>query len=359
MFTETLDQISKLRKQISSNLQQRGLIGEKTPDQLISEARDIMRRKIEFRDTTIDSRTFNQATGVLGSIGKFDTQIRQLTDQLAQTLKQQYPEIPASADSAESLVCGTLFLLDKDSSNIDRPLTAANIIKNINSQGAIDLLVFTCPEVEYSYLTGPDSSYFIRATSGKNTFDLQWQRNRQMFRQLSVASLPIRVNLIVGELDEESYIFPVLGKFGTNSYILNQLRATYRQSLSSKMSKNYPGVEFNVLGWSEVATDLQPQLPLASFNYLEEEKAQMRELMRPGKYYDGVLNPTDEQLTEICRLKMVTYATQGLVLKKLFPYAVGLQNESPAKLRSLMLNAGLTAMGLKNIPFIYPYNIKL
>ena len=128
--------------------------------------------------------------------------------------------------------------------------------------------------------------------------------------------------------------------------------------MRQQTATEYPGLDFQVIGWSEIAPNqLVANDDLPSLEYLEDEIEVMRTIMQPGKYYDGVLTPDTTQLRLICALKMATYATQGLIIKRFLPNSIGIQNEQPPLLRTLMLNSALISLGLETIPFIYPYNL--
>jgi hypothetical protein len=354
----------KIQEQIKDRLSQRassprfgelGLTG-KNLSEVLTWARDT---KSWYETGQPNDSIYRYAQGLL-SLTSLSEQQASLLEQIAQQARDMYPETPFGAKAEQVVTTAAVLECDLWTNNPQRELIIETILDSLACTGKINLLTFVCPEVDFQYLTGPNPSYYIRNTARKNSFDLQWQRNRQMFRLLTAAGYSIKLDIIVGELDEESYIFPVLGNYNTDPEVLASLRSDYRQTLLSKLSNRYGEIEISVTGWADIAPESPPPLPgLPSMNYLNEEIDRMRELMKPGKYYDGVFRPTPEELSTICQLKMQTYAIQGMALKSLFPYSIGLQNEYPARLRTLMLNSGLISQGRDQIPFIYPYKITL
>ncbi len=357
LMQKEISQIINLQKQLESSLRQRGQLGQ-NPNALILAAKEIMRRKIEINDSSIDNTAFNQAGRLLRSIGYIVTETDNLRNQIGQEFKNNFYE---AKNYSDEVAATSAYLVEISTLSLDRN-EVSNIIEtvsnSINNDGKVSLFSFSCPEVDFPYLVRGDyPNDYIQTRANKNTLSQNSQKNRQVFSQLeAVSGYPIELICIVGELDEESYIFPILGDFNTNPYELAQRRDQYRADLYRQITKTYPQIDVQLYGWSQLKPDNSSSNRfLPSYSYIDKEMSIMKMLMQPDKYYAGALRPNPSQLQQICQLKMDTYATQGLVVKSMFPNAIGLQNEFPMRQRSLMLNAGLIAQNQDAIPFTYPY----
>jgi hypothetical protein len=217
--------------------------------------------------------------------------------------------------------------------------------------------MFSCPEIAPFWLTTEEPELFVNENAKINTATANPRPVNYMTKILTSLDIPSRLNIIVGEQDEEEYIFPVIGNFGIKPEVVNQRRKNYLSSFKNQCKEKFPGVEISIAGWSELSKSSPTiQEDLLSMQYVDEESERISSFFQPSGYYAGLKIPSLYQLKEISKLKMQTYAKQGWVLKNLFPTGIGIQNEVPAQLRTLMLNALLIGRGRERLPMLYPFN---
>ena len=318
--------------------------------------------KISWDNLEVKPRALevNRARRLINSLKPIVTDLEVAKTELATKVASEIGIEYCEANQAALLGAGAILSIDKFSPttpNPDKTIIFTSISNTLRESGQMELLMFSCPEIKAFWLNTDEPDSFINTEAKVNTATVDPKPINQLSRILGALDISSRLNIVVGELDEESYIFPVLGNFGVDVQRLTERRSEYLQSFKSLIAKTYPGTNLQILSWSEIANSgliVLDKLP--SLSFIVDESRRMKDFFKPGGYYDGLPEPNPQQLIQMARLKMQTYTRQGNTLKKLFPNAIGIQNESPALLRTLMINAGLKAEAQETIPYIYPFN---
>lgn len=285
----------------------------------------------------------------------------QLRQSLYELYQKKYCRL-ISSDLPRPITLAAGILLDNDNyydssaQNPLRPLIIQTVASGLALINKVDLLLFSCPEIDAAYLTGPYPSDYIKTTANRNTGVINAKSILQLTKDLSAAGVTTRLNIIGGFTDEEDYIFPVLGAFNTNSSELQVRRSQYFANFTTQCQRIYANVpELNIVDWSTNPGYPQKRNITVPEQMISTEAERLAQLFQPGSYYGTLPLPTSNQLRQIAILKIKTYAQQGQSLKTLFPYTIGLQNEFPGVLRTQMINLCLDD---DQIPFIYPFNPK-
>jgi hypothetical protein len=247
---------------------------------------------------------------------------------------------------------------------------ASTFLESVANEGSLKFPLFVCPPVNFQLLTVDPSCYIGTSLEG-SLLEKQMVRLMTLFAALKSVGVPIKVHALIGDLDEDDYVWPVLGKpRGLKAEDLESrretlLRNTRRYLLnwrgSSLDEESLSISRFSALTISprgELAERQIREEPLRSFTVadIRAELARMRDLWAPHNYYDGLPCPNEQQLVEIVGRKFATYAKQGIILSELLPNGILIQTERPPVLRTKMVNAGLNLFGMKPIPVLYNSN---
>jgi hypothetical protein len=365
-MTKEFEQPLSIKKSIKQSLEVRGLSGS-DPYSLINEAKLEMENYRLLWDKASEKglskpdrpTAYNRVKRLISTIGPLCMTLDEECGRLAEVIRREFNITePLSLD--ETLSVGALLYADKyypKGSNPDKDLLIKSIKEGLNKKGKITLLMFSCPEIDANYLAEevyPEG--YIQTTAVRNTGTTYSREINEIGSLLSLSQIPYELIIVIGEMDEENYIFPVIGYNNVDSEEVRQRRNRYKQSFTGQCQKVYPDIKSQIYGWSEFRPNTEINTDsLESMQNIYEEAERMRQLFSAGSYYDGLPQPNDNQLIEMAKLKMITYAVQGKTLKQYFPYAIGLQNEFPLGLRTKMLNADLVARNSETIPFIYPF----
>jgi len=250
-------------------------------------------------------------------------------------------------------------------SNPDERLIFENIVYSLIFNQRIELVAFSCPQIEPAYLSLPDgdSSCFI-SHSAEGSFilrDLKYYQ--QLLDTLYFFGIPARLTIILGDNDEEAYIFPVTGKPNDlEENICNKQMQKQLQDLQNKF--NITNSTTRLVRWTDFMQGVEiPETTdvstLFSEEEIEQETERMQEILGEGYYkFDKdsrkiFANISEEQLAQMVKLKLRLYSKNGIVITKRIPFAIGIQNERPPLLRTKMYNVLLKSLNLRKLPFIY------
>jgi|GEM_PF-5184687 len=261
---------------------------------------------------------------------------------------------------------------------IENASYAQNILRAIEDKGEVSLALFVCPPVQFSYLKSDEPERYFQTSLSGSLLSRQVDDLRRLFSNLKCASIPVRLTVIVGDADEDDYIWPVLGK---PSELLDERLIPRRETLCSNIIRylsesvgKKDSTNVRVLSAQEIeivslATFDMPQeireiyrrfvaMPEEMQQFLRsqdfaDERSRLLELWNAGDYYDGLPLPDDNALEQVVIRKFAAYAMQGVLLGELAPNTVLIQTERPPLLRTRMLNSGRTCLGMAEIPAAY------
>ena len=358
------DILSTLKTEYKNRLSSRGL--ETDIEKKLSQAkslRDDYQRRwdqasakgLPKPDQTL---ALNQAFRLLRSVQPLTERISKTRQQLADQISEEYG---FSRDLPEDirLAVGAILECDRFSPaglNPDRTTILRQIQSGLVKNQKVELFTFACPEIDSAYLTGPDPDYFIQTSASRNNISVNTKAILKLAQNLGAADIPWELTIIVGEEDEENYLFPVLGNFGTNPQFLKQRRSEYLESFREQCRKLLKEIPQKILGWTQLKPPSPSSLSGLNPSLINQEASRMTEFFQPGSYYGSLPQPTETQLRQIAQLKVATYGFQGVTIKTTLPNTVGLQSEQPVDLRTDMLNSALPEQ--EKLPFIYPFNPK-
>jgi hypothetical protein len=287
------------------------------------------------------------------------------------------------------------------------------LVSSISELGRVSLLQFNCPDVDYTYFTDSESAPYLQFLGRTSLIARQIKTLSAVYNSVEADSLKPAVLNLIGDDDllylSQPYIlkalqektgkevnevadivingnFPVCSPNPQREMLRQQTEAILKRGrMDKKPLELLPDptvISLGDRGYEIDGVDLYNEvfLPVTQ-NPLEvkdsstgedifiqedidREVERMRELFDPqGGFYASLINavgrpPTEQELIEIVYYKFAIYAMQGVLANSYSQNLILIQNETPAKLRDKMLNAGLRMLGLPTIPSIYLYNNK-
>ena len=367
---QTLSILAETQKQLREAFRQRNLsYSEAAAWQLFSTASETVykyNRSLELAFALGEAKPapparIGNSRRLIKSLAPLLEQQLNLRQELACLYLSKYPLLLES-NLPQSIILAGGVLLDFDNyfdpieSNPLQPQVIEAVAKSLAYLDRVNLLLFSCPEIDAYYLTSSSSSDYIKTYANRNTGVVNAKSVLRLTRDLTTIGVNVKLNIVAGFSDEEDYIFPVLGNFGTDPQETKTRRDRYFASFKQQCQRVYSSIpELNLVNWSslDISSPNELDVPVCM---IETEADRVLQLFQPDSYYQGLAIPNRAQLRQISRLKIKTYANQGVNLKKLFPYVIGLQNETPGPFRTRMINLGLDSVG--QVPFIYPFDPK-
>lgn len=238
-----------------------------------------------------------------------------------------------------------------------------NFTRSLSESGFIEFGVFACPTINARLLLSSidPEAYISTDPSGcsleKGGKD---QRMNKLFMGLRKIGIAVMLRIIIGDTDEEDYIFPVVPPaMQLNPMVIEQRRSKFSSNLQERARTRLPWQQ-SVDRYSEISALFEDRLPLAALDDpqtkrdLSTEMFQMKQVYNPGGYYEGLPLPSESQIRQATELKFQTYARQGRRLVQMYPNLVLIQNEFPLLIRTRMLNLLSCQMGLPILPAVYP-----
>lgn len=329
----------------------------------------------------ISGKRLNKLSRRLHEANENETAIRRRVDCAAARLRRALPGYPAAAYRHAGLVLMVLREWDMsgcpEAAQLRRGGLAAAVMESVARDAPIRLALFVCPPANFEALRSDDPASYIGDNLHASVLSRQVPRLRPLFRDLEAIGVTVELLAIVGDTDEDDYIWPVLGRpekldpaaLDAASVRLAASVASYLTAPTLRQNRWEPKVAttdvVRVLRLSALPEDPAAEAvrrrladdPWIAFDRsdLAAEARIMSKLFEFGSYYQGLAVPIRWQLEQMIRLKFASYAAQGLALRKLDPALVLLQTERPSRLRNRMINAGLVASGMPPIPAIDLY----
>ncbi|MBN8550708.1 MAG: hypothetical protein J0M12_15445 [Deltaproteobacteria bacterium] len=256
---------------------------------------------------------------------------------------------------------------------------ALQALRALENDGTLSLTLFVCPPVEFGYLQSQDPELYFRTELSESLLSKQVADLKRLFLSLEQSGIPAKLNVLIGDADEDDYIWPVLGRPGNlpaeqlqpRKVDLRENVVRYLSSPAGRTGNEGPrvtsaqqldvvslaGTEMScrALGIYEnfVADPAKFFQPFFRAGDVDEERQRMRELWQVGDYYSGLPQPSSQQLERIIERKFAAYAMQGVFIQERSPDTILVQTERPPFLRTRMLNAGRSALGMESLPAIY------
>jgi hypothetical protein len=254
-------------------------------------------------------------------------------------------------------------------------LLIASAVRSLAETGKLSLTFFICPPVDFSALLGQRPEEYFGTDMRGSLLSRQIGRLNKLAAALAAAEVPANINAVIGDTDEDAYIWPVLGKpAALDEMRLDERRLALRDAaqiycergLSPAASSRLTSSDFKslitVTGLSRFAASLRADAVFEdviggaeqffSVDEVAAEKNRMRELWKEGDYYTGLRNPSEVELEKIVVRKFAAYAQQGVLLYERDPNSILIQTERPAQLRTKMLNVGRNLLGLSTLPAV-------
>ncbi len=270
-----------------------------------------------------------------------------------------------------------------------------DVLVSIHKTGKINLVQFVCPNVDFSLLSSSSPEEYFISSVENSLFSKQKNFLIELVKNLRLAGIPVNLCLMIGDdedcyfwPDEKSFTSPVFEKpHGLTEANMTKRREEFRLNvqnytrkhleISSSNCSEYPPVTVEVHNLYDKKTQssnfegnqqILREVLINSENHFttedfELEKERMKQLA--GDYYRKLfdyfsrvygLSPEkiiDNHLAVIVRAKFATYALDGLIAYECSPYAILLQTEFPAQLRTKMMNMGRIIRDKKAFSVIY------
>lgn len=225
------------------------------------------------------------------------------------------------------------------------PLVVQKMGEALDTSGFLNLMQFTCPVINpAAFVTEQPEAYLLASPRGNN-FEKSLPRLKKLIQAFMQAGIQSQLDIVIGDTDEEDYIFPVVKSTDLNPALVEQNKERYRQTFSERVKIELYETGIRYIGldiWrvSEITGSYPAVIPSPSSSEINESAEMEIPVIQDifNYYYQGVFKVDIGALREIARLKVISYATQGFVLAREFPLSVLLQNEYPPLLRTRMLN---------------------
>lgn len=333
---------------------------------------EIVNKSIEKIDLSV-SQIKRRKVALLKAITPY-AELSKILRQTAAVLRKEDKE-PASSNlvytkSARAVVA--LSIWEEVCSGVEELPWQREYAKQILESYKIDekfkLCLYVCPPVDFGMLKTEDPEFYFgtQVSGGRSFLSGQIGRLASLISICGRFGVNFDLQVIIGDQDEEKYIWPVLGvpkDLDQDKLIQrkNSLRKNVEEYLLKKL--NIASENLFVSSLSEVSeSSFLDDLNLFSANSgltnedINTEIQRMQalwELREPGTcpYYEGLDIPTTEMLRKIVLLKFLSYANDGLLA--ITQGSVIIQAEKPPKLRTKMLNAGRRLLGQEEWKAIY------
>jgi len=240
--------------------------------------------------------------------------------------------------------------------------------RSLDIAGVVELIQFTCPPIQSRFLATDTPELYIDTDPARSNFDIGGAGSRlqkKIIKALRDAQVDPKLQLVIGDDDEDQYLFPILGKPATfNDEVLVQRKDQFEVKLSPYLEEKFPSIPFELNRTSmltalcEDIAEFDPEKALAAPTIqadLRIETAQLQAVFQAGGYYDGYPLPRNADLRQVAEAKFLTYGRQGYSIKFWYPNGVLIQNEFPLPTRSRMINLVNDQLG-EPLPVIYPYS---
>jgi hypothetical protein len=247
------------------------------------------------------------------------------------------------------------------------------LLESISKTGKINLLQFVCPPVDFSLLSSPNPEDYFLVSAERSLLSRHISQLSNFITYLNPTGIPIKVSFIVGDNDEEGYIWPYLEKQAKlNKERLDERRRKLVSNIQQYVSKKLHLSEIAVYSLSDLQNvpkkgldeeDYAKKVYQEIFNHyanyftpieVDTEMNRMAQLWMPEGYYSGLPHPNNnETLKKIVIAKFAAYAVDGVVARDCAPFSLLVQTEFPRELRSKMMNAGRVLLKDGGFPVIY------
>jgi hypothetical protein len=238
----------------------------------------------------------------------------------------------------------------------------------------VHLAFFVCPPVDYRLLRGHRPEQYLRDHWHGSVLSRHTRRLRQLFQQLEAAQVRVAAWAILADTDEVDYLWSgVQQPCPIDAQSLEARWVCLAGALTTYLTEEIPGAReshprvarpvvvrvtrLSCITPSAQALALRASVIADPFRYftgedIAQETAIMRDLWRPGAYYEGLPEPGHTDMMTILRHKFAAYAMQGALLRQIDPNLVLIQTERPPLLRKRMLEVGWSHSGGGPLPAV-------
>lgn len=264
----------------------------------------------------------------------------------------------------EKIICTVTEVITKFN-QVEGPAVSTEVCeawtRSLRELGTLEFGVFACPPINARLLYGDNPEDYILTSSVGTSFEKGGidKRIAKMLRSLREAGVESSLRVIIGDTDEDDYVFPMLAGPGKlDPQKTETQKAVFYKNFADYLAGNFPWPT-QVDRYSEIAALFDDSLPEIDLDDLikedmREEVKQFGGNFEVGGYYEGLEPPLLQQLQEMTRLKFVAYGRQGRRLVQMYPNMVLIQNELPLYMRTRMLNNLNDQLGTPPLPVIYP-----
>lgn len=267
----------------------------------------------------------------------------------ANALQNHFPHYLDSTyiHTAKVLIAFKDWEKNKEVSSPEKENQEEFFLKSLEENKKINFLIFVCPPTDFKLLHSSTPEDYIQVSIEKSFRSKHLAHLCDLFTSLKYTELDMSLLALIGDNDEEDYIWPTLGKPKLDEEKLQSRRQQLKESVTAYFCKKLPDIPVKVLSLAldchdqhrKVHKEVRGNIPkFFDQKDKEEEKKRMSSLFTT--YYSGLPSPKVEQLEAIIEDKFATYAMHGVIAQSYDSQLVLIQTEFPPLLRTKMLNAG-------------------
>lgn len=246
------------------------------------------------------------------------------------------------------------------------------VLRSLARDGRVRLALFVCCPADFTRLWGERPERYLLTDMHGSVLSRLVPRLRELFRSFEGAGIAVELLTIVGDTDEDDYLWQgIVPPAHLDRAALDLRREQLVGAVAEYMAEPVGDrahasprvlrkgsnrvVRLSAIVPSPAARDTRAAVAAEPLAYFDErdvaaEMAIMRGLWQPALYYyRGLAEPDDAALRRIVAHKLATYAMQGVLLWELDRDLVLVQSERPPRLRDKMLNAGRERLGLPRL----------
>jgi hypothetical protein len=215
-----------------------------------------------------------------------------------------------------------------------------NIRNQLKEKGYVELSIFVCPSYKpVALLTDKPEEYVWDNVRNNDLFAPRIPKMNDIIEDLRRAGISMKLNVISGDTDPQTYLFPVLSKRGIDIDPEGYSKRVkcYTKSLKEKMEKVWEK-PVEVISMAELETDSFCLPVNITTDQIEQEIKFFGWLFSEDGPYKGIFNFSSSEIIEMVKRKFQLYGEQGWIVSKLMGGLV-LQTETPWLLRTQMLKS--------------------
>ncbi len=264
----------------------------------------------------------------------------------------------------------------KKEDNADWNIIKGNIFKSLVQNKEINLIIFTCSNIEAKYLYSKTNfSKYVSTNPNGNNLENDISKLTEILKSFKKQSIPVVVTVLIGDTDPYYIETQELAKLKNKTKDIymktldirwNIYRQNFDEWIRNKINKAF---NVRVLSWYRLQTDFQNKTcsnydELFSKVYSKKDSYFTNEDVEFGfrilkkffpTYYKGLNCPSDSILRDWVSRQFCEYSVQGYWIKEIWPEGIFILNERPTDLKYKMYQPLIKQILDSRLPCIYPF----